>query len=393
MLLDSLTRKFLTIRKIVVVLGTRPEAIKMAPLANALRAASKDFQTVICLTGQHRDLVSPVLDLFGVVPDHDLGLMVEGQDLPSLHSSILSNMSNLLTEENPDAVLVHGDTTTTLATAQAAFYRDVPVGHVEAGLRSYNLRSPFPEEMNRQVTSTMSTWHFAPTDSSKENLISEGINEASITVTGNTVVDSLLWVAKKLDDPSSAASYRVLERVNSLPFDSVTDRYILITGHRRENIGEGFQEVAEALQQLSAKFPDVWFVFPLHPNPLVREPIKEALNRLENVVLLEPLGYAEFVHLLVHCELVLTDSGGIQEEAPTFGKKVLVMRNNTERPEGIKVGTSVLVGTSAQKIVSSASEILASGMSSGSTKDLVNPFGDGSASQRIINALKTLNSA
>lgn len=376
-------------KKIMLVFGTRPEAIKMAPLYFALKGLPDDFETVLCVTAQHRQMLDQVLKVFGITPDIDLNLMKQGQDLFDVTAAVLTGMRTVLKEQRPDAVLVHGDTTTTLATAMACFYAGVPVGHVEAGLRTHDLYAPFPEEFNRQVAGKVARWHFAPTTFSKQNLLAEQVPEAHITVTGNTVIDALLWVLERIDadaDRRSALSVLIDAR---LSFDWRRERFLLITGHRRENFGAGFLQICEALHELANRYPHVHFVYPVHLNPNVQEPVKRLLGGLTNVHLIEPLDYEPFVFLLRHAHLVLTDSGGIQEEAPSLGKPVLVMRDVTERPEAVTAGTVRLVGADRSRIVSNVAELLDNESSYKSMSRAHNPYGDGEACSRIIDVLRS----
>ena len=377
------------IRTILAVVGTRPEVIKMAPVIHALRE-DREFSLTVCVTGQHREMLDQALETFSITPDLDLNLMAPGQELAHLTSSVLNEIGGALAKNRPDAVLVHGDTTTTLATAMASFYSHVPVGHVEAGLRTYNLQAPYPEEFNRQVISKIARWHFAPTEQSARNLVAEGIRDESITVTGNTVIDSLEWMLRVIDN-ETVLKRQILEKLDGmLPFLWRRSRFVLVTGHRRENFGEGFLEICEALRALSVTFPSVQFVYPVHLNPRVRSPVFTVLGGLPNVQLLEPLDYSSFLYLLKHCHLVLTDSGGIQEEAPSLGKPVLVMRDVTERPEGVEAGTAELVGSQRAKIVSSVSRLLSDQSHYEKMSRAHNPFGDGAATERIMQVLRKI---
>ena len=374
-------------KKIMLVFGTRPEAIKMAPLYHALKARSDLFETQVCVTAQHRQMLDQVLKVFDVRVDIDLDLMRVGQDLFDVTSSVLLGMREVLKNERPDVLLVHGDTTTTLASAIAGFYSGIRVGHIEAGLRTHNLYAPFPEEFNRQISSKIAKWHFAPTALSRQNLLNEGVSEDQIYVTGNTVIDSLFWVLDRLDSdaPRRGSVFKFLgER---LPFSWQQDQFVLITGHRRENFGEGFMKICEALRELAMHYPHVHFVYPVHLNPNVQEPVNSILMGLSNVHLIDPLPYEPFVYLLKHCYLVLTDSGGIQEEAPSLGKPVLVMREVTERPEAINAGTVRLVGANRDRIVASVSELIESEDSYKKMSHAHNPYGDGKACGRIIDIL------
>lgn len=379
----------------MLVFGTRPEAIKMAPLVKAFQAASDSFRTLVCVTGQHREMLDQVLHIFDIRPDYDLNIMKQGQDLYDVTSRVLLGLREVLKEARPDVVLVHGDTTTSTAAALAAFYAQIPVGHVEAGLRTHNIYSPWPEEMNRQLTGRMATWHFAPTPLSRQNLLAENVAESQITVTGNTVIDALYWVvdkikhdaslAQQLDDELQRAGYDV-ERLSG------GRKLVLITGHRRENFGDGFIHMCTAIKDLTQRYPQVDFVYPMHLNPNVRKPIHEVfgqdLSGLGNMFFIEPLEYLSFVHLMEKSHIVLTDSGGIQEEAPGLGKPVLVMRDTTERPEALTAGTVKLVGTDYDKIVSAVSTLLDDEAAYQAMSRAVNPYGDGKACGRIVETLK-----
>lgn len=377
-------------KKIMLVFGTRPEAIKMAPLYHALKRYPGEFETLVCVTAQHRQMLDQVLRVFDITPDIDLNLMKQGQDLFDVTASVLLGMRDVLREHKPDALLVHGDTTTTLAAAMAGFYLNVPVGHVEAGLRTHDVYAPFPEEFNRQVATKVTRWHFAPTEFSRKNLLAEGINEANVTVTGNTVIDALLWVLDRIDSDSERRGKIAAFLSASLPFDWARQRFVLITGHRRESFGDGFLQICHALQDLAARYPEVQFVYPVHLNPNVQEPVNAILAGLGNVHLIAPLDYEPFVYLLKHCYIVLTDSGGIQEEAPSLGKPVLVMREVTERPEAVNAGTVRLVGANRDKIVAQIAELLDNQTSYEFMARAHNPYGDGKAAERIISVLRTI---
>jgi UDP-N-acetylglucosamine 2-epimerase (non-hydrolysing) len=376
--------------KILIVFGTRPEAIKMAPLVHAFKAKPA-FETIVCVTAQHRQMLDQVLNIFEITPDIDLNLMREGQDLFDVTSAVLLGMREVLKTHKPDAVLVHGDTTTAYATATAAFYAGIPVGHVEAGLRTHNILSPFPEEFNRQVVSKIATWHFAPTESSRQNLLDERTPDQNITVTGNTVIDALFWVLKRIENDPAKRSQLEAFLNQRLPFAWTTQRFVLITGHRRENFGDGFLAICEAIRQLAATHPDVHFVYPVHLNPNVQKPVYDLISGHANIHLIDPLEYEPFVFLLKHVYLVLTDSGGIQEEAPSLGKPVLVMREVTERPEAVDAGTVRLVGADTAKIVQQVSALLKDETAYASMSKAHNPYGDGLAAERIVATLKTLN--
>ena len=409
-------------KKVMLVFGTRPEAIKMAPLVKAFEQYTEDFKTIVCVTGQHRQMLDQVLGLFEIVPDYDLNIMKQGQDLYDVTSRVLLGMRDVLREVQPDVVLVHGDTTTSTAAALAAFYQQIPVGHVEAGLRTHNIYSPWPEEMNRQITGRIATYNFSPTPLSRQNLLEEKVSEASITVTGNTVIDALYWVVDKIkgDERLSAELKSVLaeagydverlgKNINSggsnncqlsiVNCELKSRRLVLITGHRRENFGDGFIHMCTAIRDLVQKYPDVDFVYPMHLNPNVRKPIQEVFTGLDslstgegwgeagNMFFIEPLEYLSFVYLMEKSTIVLTDSGGIQEEAPGLGKPVLVMRDTTERPEALEAGTVKLVGTNYDRIVNEVSQLLDDAAYYDAMSKAVNPYGDGKACERIVKAL------
>ena len=379
----------------MLVFGTRPEAIKMAPLVKELQKHREEFETIVCVTGQHREMLDQVLKLFGIVPTYDLNIMKQGQDLYDVTARVLVGMRDVLKDAQPDVVLVHGDTTTSMAAALAAFYQQIPVGHVEAGLRTGNIYSPWPEEMNRQITGRIATYDFAPTPLSRDNLLKENVDAAKITVTGNTVIDALYLVVdkikkdKKLDAQLEAVLCNAGYDVNRLDGGR---KLVLITGHRRENFGEGFIHMCTAIKDLTKKYPDVDFVYPMHLNPNVRKPIHdvfgENLQGLGNMFFIEPLEYLSFVYLMEKSTIVLTDSGGIQEEAPGLGKPVLVMRDTTERPEALSAGTVKLVGTDYDKIVAEVSRLIDDSDYYDTMSKAVNPYGDGLACERIIEALR-----
>ena len=382
-------------KTVMLVFGTRPEAIKMAPLVKAFQAASDSFRTLVCVTGQHREMLDQVLHIFDIQPDYDLNIMKQGQDLYDVTSRVLLGLREVLKEARPDIVLVHGDTTTSTAAALAAFYAQIPVGHVEAGLRTHNIYSPWPEEMNRQLTGRIATWHFAPTPLSRQNLLAENVAESQITVTGNTVIDALYWVVDKIkhDDTLAQQLDAELQRAG-YDVQRLADgrKLVLITGHRRENFGDGFIHMCTAIKDLTQRYPQVDFVYPMHLNPNVRKPIHEVfgqdLTGLGNMFFIEPLEYLSFVHLMEKSHIVLTDSGGIQEEAPGLGKPVLVMRDTTERPEALTAGTVKLVGTDYDKIVSAVSTLLDDEAAYAVMSHAVNPYGDGKACGRIVDTLK-----
>ena len=377
-------------KKILLVFGTRPEAIKMCPLVKAFQQHPDDFDTQVCVTGQHREMLDQVLDIFGVTPDYDLNIMKQGQDLYDVTARVLVGMRSVLDEAKPDVVLVHGDTTTSMAAAMAAFYRQIPVGHVEAGLRTHNLYSPWPEEMNRQVTGRIATYHFSPTPLSRQNLLDEGVPAKRITVTGNTVIDALQMVVARIKGDATLAG-RLAEHLRDAGYDvGRSQRLVLITGHRRENFGEGFRNICLAIKTLAAKYPDVDFVYPMHLNPNVRRPIREVFgeNPADNLFFIEPLDYLDFVFLMERATVVLTDSGGIQEEAPGLGKPVLVMRDTTERPEALEAGTVRLVGTDYDRIIGEVARLLDDPDAYEAMSHAVNPYGDGLACTRIVEKLK-----
>ena len=381
-------------KKVMLVFGTRPEAIKMAPLVKEFQKQPKRVETVVCVTGQHREMLDQVLKIFDIKPDYDLNIMKQGQDLYDVTARVLTGMRDVLKEVKPDVVLVHGDTTTSTAAALAAFYQQIPVGHVEAGLRTHNIYSPWPEEMNRLLTGRLATYHFSPTPLSRNNLIKESVDDRNIIITGNTVIDALYWVVDKiknnkeldneLEDILSKAGYDV-NRLNN------GKKLVLITGHRRENFGDGFINMCTAIKDLTVKYPDLDFVYPMHLNPNVRKPIHEVfgenLSGLKNMFFIEPLEYLSFVYLMEKSSIVLTDSGGIQEEAPGLGKPVLVMRDTTERPEALDAGTVKLVGTDYNKIVNEVSSLIDDKAAYEKMSKAVNPYGDGFACGRIVNAL------
>lgn len=381
-------------KTIMLVFGTRPEAIKMAPLVKEFQKYPEAFKTIVCVTGQHRQMLDQVLQLFEIVPDYDLNIMKQGQDLYDVTARVLTGMRDVLKEAQPDVVLVHGDTTTSTAAALAAFYQQIPVGHVEAGLRTHNIYSPWPEEMNRQITGRIATYNFAPTPLSKSNLLREAVAEESITVTGNTVIDALYWVVNKIKENKTLN--KELQTLLSQAGYDVTrladgKKLVLITGHRRENFGDGFINMCTAIRDLTRKYPDVDFVYPMHLNPNVRKPIHEVfgedLSNLGNMFFIEPLEYLSFVYLMEKSNIVLTDSGGIQEEAPGLGKPVLVMRDTTERPEALEAGTVKLVGTDYDKIVNEVSLLLDDQAHYDAMSKAVNPYGDGLACGRIVETL------
>jgi len=370
------------LKKVLIVFGTRPEAIKMAPVVRALK---KEFNIDVCVTAQHREMLDQVLALFKIVPDYDLNIMKPGQDLFYVTSNVLLGMKDVLLKVNPDVVLVHGDTTTSMATSLASFYLQIPVGHVEAGLRTHDIYSPFPEEVNRQVTGRMTSYHFAPTELARQNLLAENVADEKIIVTGNTVIDALLSVVEKARKVSFSD-----DLISQLPFikeDSLS-RIILVTGHRRENFGDGFEEICQAIHDLANMHPDVQVIYPVHLNPNVRKPVNRILTGINNIHLIEPQDYLPFVKLMDMSYLILTDSGGIQEEAPSLGKPVLVMRDTTERPEAVDAGTVKLVGANRDRIVEAVNHLLVDENAYKKMAMAHNPYGDGYASEKILQKLK-----
>lgn len=382
--------------KVMLVFGTRPEAIKMAPLVREFRKHPDVFETTVCVTGQHREMLDQVLKIFSIVPEYDLNIMQQGQDLYDITSRVLYGMRDILDKAKPDVVLVHGDTTTSTAAALAAFYKQIPVGHVEAGLRTRNIYSPWPEEMNRQITGRIASFNFSPTPLSRKNLLDENVSDEKITVTGNTVIDALHIVVDRIRNDNGLA-----DELHSALIKAGYDtgrlkngkRMVLITGHRRENFGDGFINICNAIKDLSAKYRDVDFIYPMHLNPNVRKPIHEVfgqdLDVYDNLFFIEPLEYLSFVYLMEKSSIVLTDSGGIQEEAPGLGKPVLVMRNTTERPEALESGTVRLVGTDYDKIIQEVSLLFDDEDHYKEMSNAVNPYGDGHASERIVSFLES----
>ncbi len=381
-------------KTVMLIFGTRPEAIKMAPLVKEFQKHPQTFKTIVCVTGQHRQMLDQVLQLFEITPDYDLNIMKQGQDLYDVTARVLVGMRDVLKETTPDVVLVHGDTTTSTAAALAAFYQQIPVGHVEAGLRTHNIYSPWPEEMNRQITGRIATYNFSPTALSRENLLREAVNQESITITGNTVIDALYWVVNKIKE-DKALNTSLKQQLATSGYDverlAGGKKLVLITGHRRENFGDGFINMCTAIRDLTQKYPDVDFVYPMHLNPNVRKPIHqvfgENLENLGNMFFIEPLEYLSFVYLMEQSTIVLTDSGGIQEEAPGLGKPVLVMRDTTERPEALEAGTVKLVGTNYNKIMEEVSLLLDNQEHYNTMSHAVNPYGDGLACGRIVETL------
>lgn len=376
-------------KTIMLVFGTRPEAIKMAPLVKEFQRHPERYKTVVCVTGQHRQMLDQVLELFEITPDYDLNIMKQGQDLYDVTARILTGMRDVFTKERPDLLLVHGDTSTSTAAALSAFYAQIPVGHVEAGLRTHDIYSPWPEEMNRQLTGRIASLHFSPTSQSRDNLLAENVAENNIVVTGNTVIDALKSVVSKIEK-DKALEQKLIEHVASMGYDlSRLDggrRLVLITGHRRENFGEGFMNICNAIRGLAEKYPDVDFLYPMHLNPNVRKPINEVFGNIShgNAFFIEPLEYLYFVYMMERSYLILTDSGGIQEEAPSLGKPVLVMREVTERPEALAAGTIRLVGTDRELIETEASRYLDDADYYAANQRIANPYGDGHACERIV---------
>lgn len=371
--------------RILSVFGTRPEAIKMAPVVRELAKNPGRFDSRVCVTAQHREMLDQALDLFGIRPNYDLDVMQRNQSLSDLTARILSGLQPVLRDFRPDCVLVHGDTTTTFAAALASFYEGVAVGHVEAGLRTGNLLAPWPEEANRRLTSVLTKYHFVPTQQARQNLLAEGVAESSISVTGNTVIDALLSIVAKLEqDPALSRSVAAM-----FPFLDEGKRLVLVTGHRRESFGQGFESLCRALRKIATENQDVQIVYPVHLNPQVQEPVHRILSGVQRVFLIEPQDYLPFVYLMSRCDLIITDSGGIQEEAPSLGKPVLVTRDTTERPEAVSAGTVTLVGTSSTVLLEEVNKFLSGNRFGRNSGAISNPYGDGFASQRIVEALKS----
>jgi UDP-N-acetylglucosamine 2-epimerase (non-hydrolysing) len=376
-------------QKILIVFGTRPEAIKMAPLIHRLKDLPNEFEVTVCITAQHREMLDQALSFFDIKPDIDLDLMKPGQTVSALVASVLSGVAELIASDRPDCLLVHGDTSTTLAAAMAGFFAGVHVGHIEAGLRTYRMMEPFPEEFNRQVVSKVAQWNFVPTEGNRQNLLNESFKDSSITVTGNTVIDALFLALRQID-ADAVKNAEITKHVSDrLPFDWRDERFVLMTGHRRENFGEGIRQICEAIAVLAKNYPQVHFVYPVHLNPQIQKPVNDLLKGYPNIHLIEPLGYPEFVYLMKHCYIVLTDSGGIQEEAPSLGKPVLVMRDVSERPEAIAFGTVKLVGTKADAIIQGVKELLDNQSTYEKMAKITNPYGDGQACNRIIEVLRS----
>lgn len=370
-------------KKILIVFGTRPEAIKMAPLVQEFQKHSNYFDTRVCVTAQHREMLDQVLDFFSIVPDYDLDLMKPGQNLYSLTADIITGMKPVLEDFNPDFVFVHGDTSTTMATSIASFYNQSKVCHIEAGLRTHDKWSPFPEEINRQITGRVADYHFAPTSASRDNLLQENIKKDQIFVTGNTVIDALLSSVKKVEEEPTDF---VVEMSNTLG----EEQMILVTGHRRENHGQGFENICQALKEIALAKPNIRIVYPVHLNPKVQEPVNRILKNIKNITLIDPLAYQDFIWMMSRSTIIITDSGGVQEEAPSLGKPVLVMRDTTERPEAVEAGTVILVGTDKDKIVEETLDLLSNKTRFNQMCELHNPYGDGKACERIVNTIKNI---
>lgn len=374
-------------KRILLVFGTRPEAIKMAPLVKALQKEPEHFETKVCVTAQHRQMLDQVLEVFGIVPEYDLNIMAPNQDLFDITSRVLLGLREVFNDFRPDIVLVHGDTTTSMAASLAAFYRQIPIGHVEAGLRTYNMLSPWPEEMNRQVTDRMCSYYFAPTEKSRRNLLQENIADEKIFVTGNTVIDALLMAVNIIEE-NQYIKNSIIGELQAKGYTVGQRPYILVTGHRRENFGDGFLHICQAIRKIAAEHPEMDIVYPVHLNPNVQKPVYELLSGTPNIYLISPLDYLPFVYAMQHSTLLLTDSGGVQEEAPSLGKPVLVMRNTTERPEAVEAGTVRLVGTDADAIVENVSQLLHDQEVYRKMSESYNPYGDGHACERIVAALR-----
>jgi len=376
------------IKKVLLVFGTRPEAIKMAPLVKEFQKSTNDFETKVCVTAQHREMLDQVLDLFEIVPDYDLNLMKPGQDLYDITTNVLLRMKDVLSDFKPDVVLVHGDTTTTSATSLAAFYQQINIGHVEAGLRTGDLLSPWPEEANRQITGVLTNYHFAPTITSQNNLLKENKDSENVIVTGNTVIDALFLALNKIKNNKEQET-QIINQLSELNYNLLDDKQIiLVTGHRRENHGQGFINICTALKQIALENPTIDIVYPVHLNPNVQKPVKEILSDIKNIYLIEPLQYEQFIYIMDKSYFIITDSGGVQEEAPSLGKPVLVMRDTTERPEALEAGTVKLVGTNTQKIIDEAMELINNQIAYEKMSKSHNPYGDGKSCQRIVNFLK-----
>jgi UDP-N-acetylglucosamine 2-epimerase (non-hydrolysing) len=374
-------------KKILIVFGTRPEAIKMAPLVKELQKDTENFETKVCVTAQHREMLDQVLDLFQISPDYDLNIMKPGQDLYDVTSNILIKIKSVLEGFNPDVVLVHGDTATTFATSLAAYYQKIKIGHVEAGLRTGDLYSPWPEEGNRRMTTVLTDYHFSPTNTSKNNLLNEGVSKSSVFVTGNTVIDALQLVVNRIKN-NETLRLKIENTINKSGFQELDSKFILVTGHRRENFGQGFLNICKALKILADRNPDINILYPVHLNPNVRGPANELLSNISNIKLVEPFQYEEFIYLMSKSYLILTDSGGIQEEAPSLGKPVLVIRDTTERPEAVEAGTVKLVGFDQDNIIKEVQKLLNDNSEYQKMSKAHNPYGNGNASEKILNILK-----
>jgi UDP-N-acetylglucosamine 2-epimerase (non-hydrolysing) len=376
-------------KKILIVFGTRPEAIKMAPLIKEFEKNQSFFNTKVCITAQHREMLDQVLRLFNIRPDYDLDIMQPGQNLSEITSNIIKKINPILEEVNPDLVLVHGDTTTTFSTSLAAYYHKIKIGHVEAGLRTGNLYSPWPEEGNRKLTGILSDYHFAPTETSKNNLIKEGVDKSKVLITGNTVIDSLKLILTKIEN-NKEISTKLAQAFREIGMNDINSKFILVTGHRRENFGQGLKNICRALKSIAEKNPLINIIYPVHLNPNISLPVNNILSNVNNIKLIEPLQYEEFVYLMSKSYFILTDSGGIQEEAPSLGKPVLVMRDSTERPEAIEAGTVKLVGSDTIKIATEVQKLLDDSNEYLRMSKASNPYGDGNASQKIVNKLRNL---
>jgi len=374
-------------KKLLLVFGTRPEAIKMAPLVKEFQKDTVNFETKVCVTAQHREMLDQVLDLFDIEPDYDLNLMKPGQDLYDITSNVLLGMKDVLSDFKPDVVLVHGDTTTTSATSLSAFYQQIKIGHVEAGLRTGDLYSPWPEEANRQITGVLANYHFAPTSTSEDNLLKENKDPNGVIITGNTVIDALFLALDKIKS-NKELEVQINKQLGTIGYNISNRKIILVTGHRRENHGQGFINICTALKELAVNNPELDIVYPVHLNPNVQKPVKELLSDIDNVYLIAPLQYEQFIYMMDKSYFIITDSGGVQEEAPSLGKPVLVMRDTTERPEAVEAGTVKLVGTDTNKIVSEATELIDNSQSYEKMSKAHNPYGDGEACNRIIEFLK-----
>jgi UDP-N-acetylglucosamine 2-epimerase (non-hydrolysing) len=388
MILKEKENKMKKNKKILLVFGTRPEAIKMAPLVKQFQKDTINFDTKVCVTAQHREMLDQVLDLFDIVPDYDLNLMKPGQDLYDITANVLLGMKDVLSDFKPEVVLVHGDTTTTSATSLSAFYQQIKIGHVEAGLRTGDLMSPWPEEANRQITGVLANYHFAPTTTSEENLLRENKDSKNVIVTGNTVIDALFLALDKIKN-NKDIEMQIISQLSELNYNIKDNKkIILVTGHRRENHGQGFINICTALKEIAINNPTFDIVYPVHLNPNVQKPVKEILSDIENIYLIEPLQYEQFIYLMDKSYFIITDSGGVQEEAPSLGKPVLVMRDTTERPEALEAGTVKLVGTNTKKIIDEAMDLINNQESYNKMSKAHNPYGDGHACEKILEALK-----